>query len=81
MPPRPKSAEKPSLVIKRAVSLTSDHNAIVEKLADELAQPGSVANFSEALRKIIAEWSAGRRAPAPIPALKRGRKKSGENPD
>ena len=83
MPRRLKPGEQPKdhprTTDKRQVSLTTDLAAVVDRLAVEIAQPGSAPNFSEALRKIIAEWSTGK-AHDGTP-IRRGRKKSGKNPD
>jgi hypothetical protein len=77
--PGEESKDHPRTTRKRQISLTVVLEDVVKKLAADIAQPGSEPNFSEALRKIIAEWSTGR-AHDGTP-IRRGRKKSGRNPD
>lgn len=49
---------KGDVLIKIPVTLTTEVIAIVERVAEEIREPGKPANFSAAVRKIVLEWKA-----------------------
>lgn len=52
-----------SNVIRRSVALLPEQDTIIERYATEIAEAPGRENYSQALRRIISEWSRQRKLP------------------